>query len=62
MPWSKREAKGGTSLNFVPAGTVIAVRAHPEDAPPAEAQARAHDPLWEHHLYRYHHLANNWPQ
>jgi hypothetical protein len=56
-----RGSPGSASLNYVPAGNVISVRALAEDNPPQLESQRRSDFLWEHHLWRYQELSKYWP-
>ena len=57
----KTIAEGGASLNYVPVGNIISVRARREDNLKKYEETRSHDFLWEHHLWRYKQLAKYWP-
>ena len=57
----KGRGRGGTSLNYTPAGNIIAVRAGPDDNDPRNEATRLRDFLWEHHMWRYQELSKYWP-
>ncbi len=59
---SKDAANGGSSLNFTPAGHVIAVRAGKRDDEAYLKVAPYDDFLREHHLWRYDQLSKYWPE
>ena len=57
-----RVATGSSSLNYVPAGHVISVRALSTDTQDYRKVANPKDDfLWEHHLWRYQQLSKYWP-
>jgi len=58
----RRGGSGSSSLNYVPAGTVISVRALSADTLAYEkVESPDNDFLWEHHLWRYQQLSKYWP-